>query len=47
MMKMFAKMVEKKDKTPEEKGMAEIIGKSYDISDRKYIVPIVECLKGE
>ena len=46
MMKMFAKMVEKKkDKTPEEKGMAEIIGKSYDISDRKYIAPIVECLK--
>ena len=46
MMKMFAKMVEgKKDKTPEEKGMAEMIGRSYDISDRKYILPIAEYLK--
>ena len=48
MMKMFAKMMaNKKDKTEEEKGMAEMIGKSYDISDRKYILPIVDCLKGE
>ena len=47
-MKMFAKMMaKKKDKTEEEKGMAEMIGKSYDISDRKYIQPMVECLKGE
>lgn len=48
MMKMFAKMMAgKKDKTEEEKAMAEMIGKSYDISDRKYILPIAECIKGE
>lgn len=48
MMKMFAKMMAgKKDKTEDEKIMAEMIGKSYDISDRKYIVPIVEYLRGE
>ena len=48
MMKLFAKMMAgKKDKTEEEKEMAEMIGKSYDISDRKYILPIVEWLKGE
>lgn len=48
MMKMFAKMMAgKKDKTEDEKVMAEMIGKSYDISDRKYIQPMVECLKGE
>ena len=47
MMKMFAKMMaNKKDKTEEEKAMAEMIGKSYDISDRKYIMPIVDCIKG-
>ncbi len=48
MMKMFAKMMEnKKDKTEDEKVMAEMIGKSYDISDRKYIQPIVGCLKAK
>lgn len=48
MMKMFTKMMaSKKDKTEEEKVMAEMIGKSYDISDRKYILPMVEFLKGE
>ena len=48
MMKLFAKMMAgKKDKTAEEKVMAEMIGKSYDLSDRKYIQPIAECLKGE
>ena len=48
MMKMFAKMMAgKKDKTEEEKVMAEMIGKSYDISDRKYILPMVECLQEE
>lgn len=48
MMKIFAKMMAgKKDKTEDEKVMAEMIGKSYDISDRKYIRPIVECLKGK
>lgn len=48
MMKMFAKMMAgKKDKTEDEKVMAEMIGKSYDISDRKYIAPMVEYLKAE
>lgn len=43
MMKMFASSLKaKKDKTEEEKIMAEMISKSYDISDKKYIVPIVE-----
>ena len=47
MMKMFSKMMAgKKDKTEEERAMAEMIAKSYDISDRKYIKPIVESIKG-
>lgn len=47
LMKMFAKMVaNKKDKTDVEKGMAEMIGKDYDISDPKYIEPLVEYLRG-
>ena len=46
--KAFAKMMEgKKDKTEDEKIMAEMIGKSYDISDRKYIEPMVEYLKAD
>lgn len=46
MMKMFTKMLQaKKDKTEAEKEMAKMIAASYDISDRKYIAPIVECLK--
>lgn len=45
MMKMFAKMMAgKKDKTESEKVMAEMISKDYDISDRKYIQPIMESL---
>lgn len=47
MMKMFAKMMaSKKDKTEEEKAMAEMIGTSYDISDKKYVLPIAECIRG-
>ncbi len=46
MMKMFIKMLKaKKDKTEEEQEMIKIISKSYDISDRKYIEPILKCLK--
>lgn len=46
MMKMFTRMLQaKKDKTEAEKEMAKMIAASYDISDRKYIAPIVECLK--
>ena len=43
MMKMFIGALKaKKDKTEEEKIQIEMISKSYDISDRKYIAPIVE-----
>ena len=48
MMKMFAKMMAgKKNKTEEEKVMAEMIAKSYDISDKKFVLPMAECLRGE
>lgn len=46
MMKMFVKMLAKK-KSEKEQAMAEMLAKSYDISDKKYIAPIVECLKAE
>ncbi len=46
MMKMFIKALKaKKDKTQEEQEMIKMISSSYDISDRKYIEPILECLK--
>ena len=46
-MKAFAAMVKnKKNKTEQEKGMGDMISHSYDISDKKYIVPIVEYLRG-
>lgn len=46
MMKMFIKTLKvKKDKTEEEQEMIKIISASYDISDKKYIEPILECLK--
>ena len=46
MMKMFTKMLaNKKDASEEEKKMAEMISHSYDISDRKYIEPILAELK--
>lgn len=45
MMKMFIKMLQaRKDKTKEDEEMIKAISSSYDISDRKYIEPIVECL---
>ena len=46
MMKMFIKALKaKKDKTEEEQEMIKMISTSYDISDKKYIEPILECLK--
>lgn len=46
MMKMFRKALQaKKDKTEDQREMLRIISASYDISDRKYIQPILECLK--
>lgn len=48
LMKMFAKMMAgKKDKTEEEKEMAEMIGKSYDISDRAFAIPVAKCVNGK
>ena len=46
MMKIFLKMLKsKRDKTKEEEEMIKMISSSYDISDKKYIEPILECLK--
>lgn len=46
MMKLFAKTIKaKKNKTEEEQEMAKMISASYDISDRKYIEPIIIYMK--
>ncbi len=46
MMKMFIKSLKaKKNKTQEEEVMIKMISSSYDISDKKYIEPILACLK--
>lgn len=46
MMKMFIKALKaKKDKTEAEENMAKMISSSYDISDKKYIEPILQYLK--
>ncbi len=46
MMKMFAKTLKaKKNKTEAEQEMIKIISASYDISDKRYIEPILKCLK--
>lgn len=44
-MKMFVKAL-KKGTTEKDRIMAEMIAQSYDISDVKYIEPIVEYIKG-
>lgn len=45
MMKMFVKTLEaKKDKTEAEQIMVKMISSSYDISDKKYIEPILQYL---
>ena len=45
LMKMFIKMLEaKKNKTDTEREMIKMISTSYDISDKKYIEPIVRSL---
>ncbi len=47
MMRAFSKMMAgRKDKTEEEKVMAEMIGRDYDISDKKYIAPIIDYVNG-
>ena len=46
MMKLFIKALKaKKDKTEEDEVMIRMISSSYDISDKKYIEPILECLQ--
>lgn len=46
MMKLFIKALQvKRDKTEEERVMAEMIASSYDISDKKYIEPILQWLR--
>lgn len=43
---MYVKMIRsKKDKTDAEEEMIRVVSGSYDISDRKYIEPILECLR--
>ncbi len=45
MMKIFIKMLKaKKDKTEKEQMMIKMISSSYDISDKKYIEPILQYL---
>lgn len=46
LMKMFANMVKsQKNQTEAERKMAEMLASSYDISDKKYIEPILQCLQ--
>lgn len=46
MMKMYVKMLRsQKDKTDADEEMIRIVSGSYDISDRKYIEPILKCLQ--
>lgn len=46
MMKMFQKMAgAKKDKTEADLEMLKMISHSYDLSDRKYIEPVIELLQ--
>lgn len=48
MMKMFLRLLKaKKDKTESEEAMIKMISSSYDISDKKYIAPILKCLESE
>lgn len=49
MMKVFAAMVKrKKDKSDYEMAMAQALGKSYDLSSKEYIKPLVSyVIKGE
>lgn len=47
LMKAFASGIKaKKSKTASEQAMAELISSSYDLSDRKYLAPILRYLGG-
>ena len=46
MIRVFARSLRaKKERTPEEEEAASRISSSYDLSDRKYITPILEWLE--
>lgn len=46
MMKMFIKALKsKKSKTEKDLAMIKMISSSYDLSEKKYIEPILQCLK--
>jgi menaquinone-dependent protoporphyrinogen IX oxidase len=46
MLKTLKKSVVKKaDKTPQEKFMADILGTSFDATDKKYMEPLLACVK--
>ena len=48
LMKMLKKSLDgKKDKTPQEEEMAQMLGRSYDISDRKYAAPVIDWIQGD
>lgn len=48
MMKMMSAMLKnKKDKTSDEKDFEQAIANSYDISSKKYVEPLIDCLRGE
>lgn len=45
MMKMFVKSLKaKRNKTRDEEEMIKMISSSYDISDKKYVEPILKCI---
>lgn len=47
MMRMFVKMIKaKKNKSATEEEMARVMSSSYDIADKKYMEPILTCLRG-
>lgn len=47
MMRMFVKLIKaKKNKSATEEEMARVMSSSYDIADKKYIEPILTCLRG-
>ena len=43
---LASSLTKKKDASQKEKDMADMLSHSYDISDEKYIVPIVQYLEG-
>ena len=47
LMKMLKKSLDgKKDKTPQEEEMAQMLGRSYDISERRYAQPVIAWIEG-